>query len=110
MPATKLLPHKDKYFHFWFIFYLIYYIAYGNMYSMTGKELKEWRKQYGLTQVELSKLLGVTRSTVARWEIGIRPISPYLHLALTTIANNLQKEGGEKKHGMRKKKTRKVGN
>jgi len=76
---------------------------------MTGKELKEWRKQYGLTQVELSKLLGVTRSTVARWEIGIRPISPYLHLALATIAREIKTRGGEKRHAMRKKKKRKVG-
>ena len=77
---------------------------------MTGKELKEWRKQYGLTQVELSKLLGVTWSTVARWEIGIRPISPYLHLALATIAREIKTKGGEKKYAMRKKKKRKVGN
>ena len=77
---------------------------------MTGKELKEWRKQYGLTQVELSKHLGISWSTVARWEIDYINIPPYLHLALTTIANNLQKKGGEKKHAMRKKKKRKVGN
>ncbi len=77
---------------------------------MTGKELKEWRSKHGLTQMELSKLLGVTWSTVARWEIGVRPISPYLHLALATIARNLKKRGGETKHGMRKKKTRKMGN
>jgi len=106
MAATNLLPFKDRYFHFWFIFYLIYNIAYGNINSMTGKELKEWRKKQGLTQMELSKLLGITWSAVARWEINVRKIPPYLHLALTTIANNLQKEGGEEKHGMRKKKTR----
>lgn len=75
---------------------------------MTGKELKEWRNKHSLTQMELSKLLGVTWSAVARWEIGVRPISPYLHLALATIARNLK--GGEKKYGMRKKKKRKMGN
>ena len=79
-------------------------------YSMTGKELKEWRKQYGLTQVELSKLLGVTWSTVARWEIDYINIPPYLHLALATIAREIKTKGGEKKHAMRKKKKRKVGN
>ena len=110
MPATKLLPLQEKNFHFGFIFYLIYCIAYGNIHSMKGKELKEWRKKQGLTQMELSKLLGITWSAVARWEIDVRKIPPFLHLALTTIANNLQKKGGEKKHGMRKKKTRKVGN
>ena len=79
-------------------------------YSMTGKELKEWRKQNGLTQVELSKLLGVTWSTVARWEIDYINMPPYLHLALATIAREIKTKGGEKRHGMRKKKTRKVGN
>src|SRR4030042_4394934 len=56
---------------------------------MAGKEIKEWRKQYGLTQVELSKHLGVTWSTVARWEIDYISIPPYLHLALATIARDL---------------------
>ena len=72
---------------------------------MTGKELKEWRRKHGLTQVELSKHLDVAWATVARWEIDVRKIPPYLHLALTTIANNLKKRGVEKKHAMRKKKT-----
>ena len=73
---------------------------------MTGKELKEWRKKYGLTQVELSKHLGVAWATVARWEIDVRKIPPYLHLALATIARDLKMKGGDIKHGMRKKKTR----
>ena len=106
MPATKLLPLLDKKNNFRLIFYLIFYIALCNTMGMTGKELKEWRKQNGLTQVELSEILGVTWSTVARWEIDYINIPPYLHLALTTIANNLQMKGGEKKYGMRKKKTR----
>ena len=73
---------------------------------MTGKELKEWRKKYGLTQVELSKHLDVAWATVARWEIDVRKIPPYLHLALATIARDLKKKGGDRKHGVRKKKTR----
>jgi len=77
---------------------------------MTGKELKERRKQNGLTQMELSKLLGVSWSAVARWEVGIRPIPPYLHLALTTITSNLAERGGDKDHAVRKKKKKKVGN
>jgi len=62
---------------------------------MTGKELKEWRKQYGLTQVELSKHLNVAWVTVARWEIEVRKTPPLLPLALETIENRL-KGGGEK--------------
>ena len=75
---------------------------------MTGKELKEWRKKHGLTQAALSKHLNVAWATVARWEIDVRKIPPYLHLALATIALELKTKGGEKKDAMRKKKTRKV--
>ena len=71
---------------------------------MTGKELKKWREQYGLTQVELSEHLGISWSTVARWEIDYINIPPYLHLALATIARELKKKGGEKRNAMRKKK------
>jgi len=69
---------------------------------MTGNELKEWRKKYGLTQVELSKHLNVAWSTVARWEIEVRKTPPLLPLALEAIENRL-KGGGEK----RKTKTKK---
>ena len=62
---------------------------------MTGKELKKWRSKYGFTQMELSKWLGVTWSAVARWEVDIRPIPPFLHLALEAIENRLMR-GGEK--------------
>ena len=77
---------------------------------MTGKELKEWRKQYGLTQMELSMRLGVTWSTVARWEIDYINIPPYLHLALATIGRELTMKGGDKEYALRKKAKRKVGN
>ena len=107
MSATKLLPHNDKKNHFKPIFYLISNIALCNNSSMTGKELKEWRKENGLTQVELSKILGVTWSTVARWEIDYINIPPYLHLALATITRELNMEGGDKSHGLREKKKRK---
>ena len=62
---------------------------------MTGKELKEWRRKHGLTQAALSKYLDVAWATVARWEIDVRKIPPYLHLALATIARELTVKGGE---------------
>lgn len=110
MPATKLLPLRVEKMNLGCIFCLIYYIALCNNMVMTGKELKEWRKQYDLTQMELSKHLGVTWSTVARWEIDYINIPPYLHLALATIGRELNVKGGDKDHALRKKKTRKVGN
>jgi predicted transcriptional regulator len=73
---------------------------------MTGKELKEWRSKYGFTQMELSKWLGVTWSAVARWEVEIRPIPPFLHLALEAIENRLMKGGGKVTARTRKTKSK----
>ena len=41
---------------------------------MTGQELKELRRQMGLTQKELAERIGVPWNTVARWEVGMRKI------------------------------------
>lgn len=38
--------------------------------KIDGEWVKALRKQLGLTQVELSTRLGVSLSTVARWEIN----------------------------------------
>jgi DNA-binding XRE family transcriptional regulator len=61
--------------------------------TMTGEELIKWRKWHGLTQKELADLLGVRNMTIYRWECGMRTISPYLHLALETLENRIQKGG-----------------
>ncbi len=36
---------------------------------MTGDEIKALRSRVGLTAVDLSALLGVTASTLSRWEV-----------------------------------------
>jgi len=59
---------------------------------MTGKELKEWRKQRGLSQAALAQKLGVFRETVARWEIGARPIPSFLPLAIRWLETELEEE------------------
>jgi len=41
---------------------------------MTGQELKDLRRQMGLTQKELAEKIGVPWNTVARWEVGMRRI------------------------------------
>ena len=108
MPATKLLPLNEKKFTIRVILFLIYCMTNGNILAMTGKDLKEWRREYGLTQAALAKHLNVAWATVARWEINVRKIPPYLHLALATIAREIETKGGEKRDAMRKKKTGKV--
>lgn len=40
-----------------------------------GKEIKRRRRRTGLTQWQLAKRIGVTRSAMANWENGHRKIS-----------------------------------
>ena len=76
-------------------FSLIYYVANGSLTTMQGKELKNWRKNHNLTQMELAQHLHVDRITVWRWEVELRTIPPFLFLALEALENRL-KEGGER--------------
>lgn len=41
------------------------------MYIILDQRIKELREQSGLTQTELAKKMGVTRSSVNGWEMGI---------------------------------------
>lgn len=46
---------------------------------MVADRIKALRDQKGLTQTELSKLLGITRSSVNAWEMGISvPSTQYI--------------------------------
>jgi transcriptional regulator with XRE-family HTH domain len=56
---------------------------------MKGNELKLWRKRWGITQVELAKMLGTFQVTVARWETGARKIPFLLPLALEALEHRL---------------------
>jgi transcriptional regulator with XRE-family HTH domain len=75
---------------------------------MEGNELKKWRGKHNLTQLDLARHLRVERVTVARWEVGIRGVPPFLFLALEAIENRLKKGGEKNKTKTRgKKPTRK---
>ena len=46
--------------------------------EFTAADLRLWRNRRGFTQAEAARLLGVTRNTYTRWEIGRLPLRPYL--------------------------------
>lgn len=57
----------------------------------TGDQLKQWREDQFLTQLQLATLLDVHVTTVARWEIGTRRIPGTLRLALEQLAGQRQR-------------------
>jgi transcriptional regulator with XRE-family HTH domain len=61
---------------------------------LTGKRLRKRREALGLSQVQLAKHLGVSRPSIARWELGVINISSYtwLALAMEELERRLQSE------------------
>jgi predicted transcriptional regulator len=59
---------------------------------MTGKDLKNWREKWGITQVELARQLGTYQETISRWERDKRGIPSHLSLALEALEHRI-KEG-----------------
>ena len=59
---------------------------------MKGQTLKRFRKQLGLTQVQLAKKLGVRGNTVARWERDEMPITQ----PMSMLIKFLEKDHDEK--------------
>ena len=43
---------------------------------MTPDQIKKGRGALGLNQTEFAKLIGVRRSTVCSWEVGLNPPTP----------------------------------
>lgn len=59
---------------------------------MNGADIKKWREEAGLTQVQLADNLGVTSSTVARWERDEVTPPPYLNLTLRKVRHEKPEE------------------
>ncbi len=60
---------------------------------MTGEDLKNWRKKWGITQIELARLLGTYQETISRWEREKRGIPSHLFLALEALEKRVTMEG-----------------
>jgi len=67
---------------------------------MNPENLRRWREGRNLTQGTLGKALGVTLTTVYRWEAGLRKIPPFLQLALEGLERRQeeQKSKGQRKN------------
>ena len=52
---------------------------------MVAERIKQLREQYGCTQSELAKQLGITRSSVNAWELGISVPSTQYLVELATL-------------------------
>lgn len=57
---------------------------------MTGKEIFEWRRKYKLSQTKLAKEIGVSKTTLGRWERGL--ITPPDDIRKTLTSLLAQKE------------------
>jgi predicted transcriptional regulator len=60
---------------------------------MTGEDLKNWRKRWRITQIELARLLGTYQETISRWEREKRGIPSHLSLALEALEHRMMKGG-----------------
>lgn len=58
--------------------------------KLTPKALVEWRNRMGWTQQQMANALGVTRGTVAQYELGLREPPYYLGLALNWLQSELR--------------------
>ena len=72
-------------------------VAKGHNHVMTPDELKRLRARLGLTQEGLANQLGVSRETVARWEIGSRGITEPIVRLLARLAAEARAERKGKK-------------
>ncbi len=57
------------------------------VYDMTF-DLKDMRTQYGLSQIQLADLMGITQSTVSRWEKGLEVIRHSRRMELLDLFSN----------------------
>src|SRR2546428_3337880 len=75
-------------------FHLTNRLSNATIRSMNPDRLVQLRKRTGLTQEGLARLLGVSRNTVARWEMGMHSISKLEEIAIRSVLEKLSRKGG----------------
>src|SRR5262249_19410671 len=105
-PLTRVTPNdlKDghrtlddiKSGHFLASFLLILLLRYVIISCMTKDKVKRLRKQLGMTQQQLADTLGVTQTSVGRWEIGMHQIEEPTARLLKLLVQ-MKKKSQEKK-------------
>jgi|GEM_PF-5767906 len=60
--------------------------------DVTPEDFKAEREKMRLSQIDLAERLGVTATTIYRWENGLAPISKTVVLAMRQIKAELRKE------------------
>jgi len=57
---------------------------------MTGREFRRALRSNGISQLDLSKALGVAHSTVNRWATGDLPVPGYIDFILSLLERNAE--------------------
>ena len=64
----------------------------GALEGFTGKSLAEWRRSVRVSQRHLAELVGLSRSTIARYELGAEPVPRLLVLGAATVERLIRRE------------------
>ena len=66
---------------------------------MTAKQFKRWRKKFFHTQVEAAETMGVSLSSVEKWERGARVVPQYIMLLMNCMEMLERRQGTTKQVG-----------
>lgn len=56
--------------------------------NVNGEYVKQFRKKYGLTQIALANIIGVTKKTIEKWEQGVNKVSGSSAVLLKLLNDN----------------------
>jgi DNA-binding XRE family transcriptional regulator len=64
----------------------------GALEGFTGAKLAAWRRSVRVSQRHLAELVGLSRSTIARYELGAEPVPRLLVLGIATAECLIRRE------------------